>query len=91
MAVNNLLKAERPAIRKILDGWGIGRLFLYFEREREFVNIYRGHDIASKLYDEEFEKLLKFKRAAFGLALHFISEEANKPASLVRQQQRTME
>ena len=70
-------RTYNPAIWKILDDWGIGRLPLYFEREREFVNIYRGHDIARKLSDEEFEKLLKFTRAAFELALHFISEEAS--------------
>ena len=68
-------RSYNPAIWKILDDWGIGRLPLYIEREREFVNIYRGHDIARKLSDEEFEKLLKFTRAAFEMALHFISEE----------------
>ena len=68
-------RSYNPAIWKILDDWGIGRLPLYIEREREFVNIYRGHDIARKLSDEEFGKLLKFTRAAFEMALHFISEE----------------
>ena len=64
-----------PAIWKLLDDWGIGRLPLYIEREREFVNIYRNHDNVRKLSDEAFEKLLTFTRAAFEMALHFISKK----------------
>ncbi len=64
-----------PAIWKLLDDWGIGRLPLYIEREREFVNIYRNHDRVRKLSDEAFEKLLTFTRAAFEMALHFISKK----------------
>jgi len=64
-----------PAIWKLLDDWGVGRLPLYIEREREFVNIYRNHDMVRKLSDEEFEKLLTFTRAAFEMALHFISKK----------------
>ncbi len=64
-----------PAIWKLLDDWGIGRLPLYIEREREFVNIYRNHDMVRKLSDEAFEKLLTFTRAAFEMALHFISKK----------------
>ena len=64
-----------PVIWKLLDDWGIGRLPLYIEREREFVNIYRNHDRVRKLSDEAFEKLLTFTRAAFEMALHFISKK----------------
>jgi transcriptional regulator with XRE-family HTH domain len=64
-----------PVIWKLLDDWGIGRLPLYIEREREFVNIYRNHDRVRNLSDEAFEKLLTFTRAAFEMALHFISKK----------------
>lgn len=64
-----------PAIWKLLEDWGIGRLPLYIEREREFVNIYRNHDRVRELSDEAYEKLLTFTRAAFEMALHFISKK----------------
>jgi transcriptional regulator with XRE-family HTH domain len=70
-------RTYNPAIWKLLDDWGIGRLPLYIEREREFVNIYRNHDMVRKLPDEAFEKLLTFTRAAFEMALHFISQKEN--------------
>ena len=68
-------RSYNPTIWKLLDDWGVGRLPLYIEREREFVNIYRNHDMVRKLSDEEFEKLLTFTRAAFEMALHFISNK----------------
>jgi len=68
-------RTYNPTIWKLLDDWGVGRLPLYIEREREFVNIYRNHDMVRKLSDEEFEKLLTFTRAAFEMALHFISNK----------------
>jgi transcriptional regulator with XRE-family HTH domain len=68
-------RTYNPAIWKLLDDWGIGRLPLYIEREREFVNIYRNHDRVRKLSDEAFEELLTFTRAAFEMALHFISKK----------------
>jgi hypothetical protein len=68
-------RTYNPAVWKLLDDWGIGRLPLYVEREREFVNIYRNHDRVRKLSDEAFEKLLTFTRAAFEMALDFISQK----------------
>ena len=64
-----------PEIWKILERWGIGHIPVHFERERQFINIYRGHDPARKLTDKDFEKVLQFTRAAFETALHFASEQ----------------
>ena len=69
------LRTYNPEAFRILESWGVGRLPLQFEREREFVNIYRRHDAARKLSDDGFERVLDFTRAAFELSLHFIAEE----------------
>ena len=63
-----------PQIWDILERWGLGHIPVHFERERQFINIYRGHDAARKLTDNGFEKVLQFTRAAFETALHFVSE-----------------
>jgi transcriptional regulator with XRE-family HTH domain len=67
-----------PEIWDILEKWGVGRIPVHFERERQFINIYRGHDAARKLTDKGFEKVLQFTRAAFEMALHFVSEHKQK-------------
>jgi transcriptional regulator with XRE-family HTH domain len=64
-----------PEIWNIMEKWGVGRIALQFERERQFINIYREHDAARKLDDRDFEEVLKFTRAAFGMALHFAAGE----------------
>jgi transcriptional regulator with XRE-family HTH domain len=63
-----------PEVWGVLEGWGVGRLPLHFEREREFINIYRSHDAARKLSDEGFARVLDFTRAAFEMSLHFSAE-----------------
>jgi transcriptional regulator with XRE-family HTH domain len=67
-----------PEIWDILEKWGVGRIPVHFERERQFINIYRGHDAARKLTDKGFDKVLHFTRAAFEMALHFVSEQKQK-------------
>jgi transcriptional regulator with XRE-family HTH domain len=64
-----------PEIWDILERWGVGHIPVHFDRERQFINIYRGHDAARKLTDNGFEKVLQFTRAAFETALHFVSEQ----------------
>ena len=63
-----------PEVWSVLEGWGVGRLPLHFEREREFINIYRRRDSARKLSDEGFAKVLEFTRTAFEMSLHFSAE-----------------
>jgi transcriptional regulator with XRE-family HTH domain len=63
-----------PEIWAILERWGVGRLPLHFEREREFINIFRAHDAARKLSDHGFQQVLSFTKAAFEMALHFVDE-----------------
>jgi len=63
-----------PEVWSVLEDWGVGRLPLHFEREREFINIYRRHDAARQLSDEGFIRVLDFTRAAFEMSLHFTAE-----------------
>lgn len=68
-------RTYNPEVWDVLEKWGVGRLPVHFERERQFINIYRAHDSARKLTDNGFEKVLQFTRTAFEMALHFVSEQ----------------
>jgi hypothetical protein len=68
-----------PDVWKFLSDWGVGRLPLQYERERQFINIYRRRDGVRKLSDADFQKLLDFTRASFDMALHFIGIPDEEP------------
>ncbi len=69
--VSKLVRSYNPVLWQLLEDWGVGRLPLQYEREREFVNILRGHDAVRELSDEDFARVLDFTRAAFDTAVHF--------------------
>ncbi|WP_372926615.1 helix-turn-helix domain-containing protein [Marinobacter sp.] len=71
-----------PEVWRILNDWGVGRLPLQFERERQFINIFRSHDDARTLSDEGFRKVLEFTRQSFEMSLHFIEEQEKEMAAL---------
>lgn len=71
-----------PEVWRILNDWGVGRLPLQFERERQFINIFRSHDDARTLSDEGFQKVLEFTRQSFEMSLHFIEEQEKEMAAL---------
>jgi transcriptional regulator with XRE-family HTH domain len=73
--ISRMTRSYNPTVWRFLEDWGPGRLPLQFERERRFVNVYRGHDAARKLSDEGFEHVLAFTRTAFEMALHFVAGE----------------
>ncbi len=77
-----------PEVWKVLDDWGIGRLPLQFEREREFINIFRRHDDARNLSDEGFRRVLEFTRQSFEMSLHFVEEQERQVQELRAQYQR---
>ena len=70
--VMQFTRAYNPEIWKALEALGIGKLVVQGAREREFANIYRGHDRARALSDAEFARLLGFVNAAFEMALDFM-------------------
>lgn len=71
-------RTYNPEIWAILEKWGVGRIPVHFERERQFVNVYRAHDAARKLTDKDFDQVLQFTRSAFEMALHFVSEQQHR-------------
>ncbi|MDK8465030.1 helix-turn-helix transcriptional regulator [Marinobacter sp. SS13-12] len=80
-----------PEVWRILNDWGIGRLPLQFERERQFINIFRSHDDARTLSDEGFRKVLDFTRQSFEMSLHFIEEQEKEMAELRAQKDDSVE
>jgi transcriptional regulator with XRE-family HTH domain len=78
--VSKLVRSYNPVLWQLLEDWGVGRLPLQLEREREFVNILRGHDAVRDLSDRDFAQVLDFTRAAFENAVHF----AERPAAGAR-------
>ena len=85
-----ILKYSRtysPDTWKLLNDWGAGKLPLQFERERQFINIYRSKDEARELSDEGYTKVLEFTKQAFNLSLHFISEQENSVNELIQTQE----
>ena len=74
--VMRFTRSYSPDTWKTLEALGIGRLAVQAGREREFANIYRGSDMARRLNDEEFSKVLEFMRAAFALAISFRENRA---------------
>ncbi|MFD2229969.1 helix-turn-helix domain-containing protein [Alkalimarinus sediminis] len=72
-------RTYNPEIWKILSDWGLGRIPLQYERERQFINIFRAHDEARKLSDDGYKKVLEFTQKAFDMSLHFIAEQENVP------------
>lgn len=69
--VMHLTRTYNPSIWGILHDWGVGRVSLQFEREREFINILRRHDSARKLSDEGYQRVLDYTQAAFEQALFY--------------------
>ena len=75
-------RTYNPEAWQILNDWGVGKLPLQFERERQFLNIFRGHDEARNLSDEGFEKVLAFTRQSFEMSLHFVEEQEQAVAEM---------
>ncbi|MBW4936151.1 helix-turn-helix domain-containing protein [Marinobacter sp. F4206] len=72
-----------PEVWQLLNDWGVGRLPLQFEREREFINIFRRHDDARNLSDDGFRQVLEFTRQSFEMSLHFVEEQEKQVADVM--------
>jgi transcriptional regulator with XRE-family HTH domain len=77
--VSHMLRTYNPVLWQLLEDWGIGRLPLQLAREREFVNVLRGHDEARTLSDVDFARVLEFTRVAFEMSLEFATQARKKP------------
>ena len=69
--VMKLTRTNNPALWKVLEDLGVGRLVLQSSREREFAHIYSVNDSARRLSDEDFTAVLDFTRSAFDTAMAF--------------------
>lgn len=73
-------RTYNPDLWRRFEGVGATKVPLQFEREREFVNIFRADDRARTLSDEGFQRVLEVTRSAFDLALHYAIESEAEPA-----------
>ena len=71
-----LTRSYNPDLWVTLESLGIGKLIVQAGREREFANIYRMHDAARDLNDQQFAASLAFVTAAFQSAMAF--QDASK-------------
>lgn len=71
-------RSYNPRLWEFLNDWGVGRLPLQYEREREFINIYRKDDAVRELDDEDYAKVLAYTESAFDMAMHFIADTRNE-------------
>jgi transcriptional regulator with XRE-family HTH domain len=78
--VARLLRSHNPLLWELFRDWGVDRIPLQFERERELVNMLRGSDPARELSDADFAHVLAFTRAAFEMALHFAAQPRSRGA-----------
>jgi len=79
--VMQFTRAYNPDMWRTLENLGIGKLVVQGAREREFANIYRAHDAARALSDEQFARALSFVNAAFELALDFMGKRKGGAAA----------
>jgi len=89
-----ILKYSRtyaPDTWKILNDWGADKLPLHYERERQFINIYRSQDKARELSEEGYSKVLEFTRQAFNMTLHFINEQEGNLDELLSSQEQQLD
>ena len=73
-----LSRSHNPELWNMLNDRAIARIPLHLERERQFLNIFRQHDSARSLSDEEFDKVMEYTQKAFELALYFAGGQSNR-------------
>lgn len=85
--VMRMTRTYNPTVWRILHDWGVGRVTLQLEREREFINLLRRHDGARQLSDEGFAKVLAVTEASFEMALFYALKEEGIEDKLVPDEQ----
>jgi len=72
----SLVRGFNPRLWALLEDWGIGHLPTMVERDRQWMNIYRGNHAARQLPEEEFDRVLAFCRSALEMAMQFKATES---------------
>lgn len=56
----HLVRGFNPRLWALAEDWGIGRLPTMVERDRKWMNIYRGNDAARQLPEADFDEVIAF-------------------------------
>ena len=82
----SLVRGFNPRLWALLEDWGIGHLPTMVERDRKWMNLYRGNDAVRQLPEPEFNQVLEFCRASLDTAMVFRAQ--NKPAAATTSRRR---
>lgn len=77
----SLVRGFNPHLWALLEDWGIGHLPTMIERDRQWMNIYRGNHAARQLPEEEFDRVMAFCRSALEMAIQFKANETGTSES----------
>jgi len=72
--VLRVTRTYNPEVWQILHNWGIARIPLKIERERQFIGILRSRDEARQLTEEQFNEVLKATKATFDMGVNLLRE-----------------
>lgn len=71
----SLVRGFNPRLWALFEDWGFGHIPTMIERDRLWMNIYRGNLEARKLGTDEFDRVLMFCRGALESAMAFKAQE----------------
>lgn len=65
----SLVRGFNPRLWALAEDWGIGHIPTMIERDRKWMNIYRGNDAVRQLPEHEFNQVLAFCRQSMETAM----------------------
>lgn len=74
----SMVRGFNPGLWAVLEDWGFGHLPTMVERDRQWMNIYRGNEAARQLPEAEFDRVIDFCRSAFEMAMAFKAGEETR-------------
>lgn len=66
-----LVRGFNPRLWALAEDWGVGRLPTLVERDRQWMNIYRGNEAARQLPEADFKEVMAFCEHALTMAVQF--------------------
>ncbi|MBO9468708.1 XRE family transcriptional regulator [Endozoicomonas sp. G2_2] len=66
-----LVRGFNPRLWALAEDWGVGRLPTMVERDRKWINIYRGNEAARQLPEADFDEVIAFCESALTMAVQF--------------------
>lgn len=66
-----LVRGFNPRLWALAEDWGVGRLPTMVERDRQWMNIYRGNEAARQLPEPDFDQVMSFCESALTMAVQF--------------------